>query len=102
MSERKVILVTGGTGLVGKAVHKFVTEGAGAADAAGESWVFLSSKDADLRDKAQTMALFDKHKPTHVIHLAAFVGGLFRNLKYKVEFYRFVGRVGRLLRCWTQ
>lgn len=83
-----VILVTGGTGLVGKAVEAFVTTGAGAADAAGERWVFLSSKDADLRDKAQTFALFEKLRPTHVIHLAAFVGGLFRNMKYKVEFYR--------------
>ena len=87
-STRRVILVTGGSGLVGKAVQQFVTEGAGAADAAGEQWVFLTSKDADLRDKAQTFALFARLKPTHVIHLAAFVGGLFRNLKYKVEFYR--------------
>lgn len=31
-----------------------------------------------------TKAIFAKHKPTHVLHLAAFVGGLFRNLKYKV------------------
>jgi len=26
-----------------------------------------------------------QHKPTHVIHLAAMVGGLFKNMKYKVE-----------------
>lgn len=26
----------------------------------------------------ETKAIFEKHKPTHVIHLAAFVGGLFR------------------------
>ena len=25
-----------------------------------------------------------QHKPTHVIHLAAMVGGLFKNMKYKV------------------
>lgn len=72
---------------MGKAVEAFV-KGAGAAEAAGEQWVFLSSKDADLRDRKETFALFEKHKPTHVIHLAAFVGGLFRNMKYKVEFYR--------------
>ena len=41
------------------------------------------------RDPVATNALFDRLKPTHVIHLAAFVGGLFRNLKYKVEFYRY-------------
>jgi GDP-L-fucose synthase len=87
--KEKVILVTGGTGLVGKAVEAFVTTGKGASDAKGEKWVFLSSKEADLKDRAQTFALFERLRPTHVIHLAAFVGGLFRNLKYKVEFYRY-------------
>jgi GDP-L-fucose synthase len=40
-------------------------------------------------DAKETEALFEKYKPTHVIHLAAFVGGLFRNLKYNVEFFRY-------------
>ena len=83
----QVVLVTGGTGLVGEALRSYIA-GAGAASAAGETWVFLGSKDGDLRDRAQTFALFEKHRPTAVIHLAAFVGGLFRNLKYPVEFYR--------------
>ena len=34
----------------------------------------------------ETRALFAKHHPTHVIHLAALVGGLFRNMKYKADF----------------
>lgn len=80
-----MILVTGGSGLVGKAVQSYVE----ANPTPGESWVFLTSKDGDLRDLAAVTAIFDKYKPTHVIHLAAFVGGLFRNLKYKVEFYRY-------------
>jgi len=33
-------------------------------------------------------AIFERHKPTHVIHLAAKVGGLFANMAEKVEFYR--------------
>ena len=53
-----------------------------------ETWYFAGSKDGDLRVKADCQALFELHKPTHVIHLAAMVGGLFKNLKYKVEFYR--------------
>lgn len=53
-----------------------------------DKWIFASSKDADLRDKESTRALFAKHRPTHVIHLAALVGGLFKNIKYKVEFFR--------------
>jgi len=43
-----VVLVTGGTGLVGKALQKVVAADGDAA-ARGEKWVFLSSKDGDLR-----------------------------------------------------
>jgi len=90
-SERKdsVILVTGGSGLVGEALKKIATSPTEKAVHPHEQWIFLSSKDADLRDAAQTEALFQKYKPTHVIHLAAFVGGLYRNMKYGVEFYRY-------------
>jgi len=80
-----VILVTGGTGLVGRALMEVVE----ADPQKNEKWIFLKSSDGDLRDKDQTSAIFDKYKPTHVIHLAAFVGGLFRNMKYPVEFWRY-------------
>ncbi|XP_053064298.1 GDP-L-fucose synthase isoform X2 [Acinonyx jubatus] len=79
------ILVTGGSGLVGRAIQEVVADGAGLP---GEDWVFVSSKDADLTDAAQTRALFEKVRPTHVIHLAAMVGGLFRNIKYNLDFWR--------------
>ncbi|XP_043546810.1 GDP-L-fucose synthase isoform X2 [Chiloscyllium plagiosum] len=83
--KSKRILVTGGSGLVGKAIEQLVTEGEGQAD---EEWIFLSSKDADLTNAAETSALFAKYQPTHVIHLAAMVGGLFRNMKYNLDFWR--------------
>jgi GDP-L-fucose synthase len=70
--------------LVGKAIETVVTRQGNA----NETWIFLSSKDGDLRSAAETRAIFEKHRPTHVIHLAALVGGLFRNMKFKVEFYR--------------
>lgn len=76
----KRILVTGGSGLVGKALEKVAAK--------GDTWIFLSSRDGDLRNREVVMKLFDIHRPTHVIHLAAKVGGLFANMKYKVEFYR--------------
>lgn len=77
-------MVTGGSGLVGQAIRMFVEEN----PKANESWVFLSSKDGDIRDRKATEAIFEKVKPTHVIHLAAKVGGLFANMAQKVEFYR--------------
>lgn len=84
-SEEKItVLVTGGSGLVGKAIERVVTESANP----NETWYFASSKDGDLRDKESTRNIFLRVQPTHVIHLAAMVGGLFKNLRYKVEFYR--------------
>ncbi|XP_030355802.1 GDP-L-fucose synthase isoform X1 [Strigops habroptila] len=83
MSKR--ILVTGGTGLVGKAIEKVVADGEGRPD---EEWIFVSSRDADLTSATETKALFEQHKPTHVIHLAAMVGGLFKNIRYNLDFWR--------------
>jgi GDP-L-fucose synthase len=37
-------------------------------------------------DRDQTKALFNKHRPTHVIHLAAMVGGLFHNMSHNLDF----------------
>eukprot|EP00588_Corethron_pennatum_P008532 CAMPEP_0194266560 /NCGR_PEP_ID=MMETSP0169-20130528/1425_1 /TAXON_ID=218684 /ORGANISM="Corethron pennatum, Strain L29A3" /LENGTH=178 /DNA_ID=CAMNT_0039007269 /DNA_START=44 /DNA_END=577 /DNA_ORIENTATION=+ len=79
-----IVMVTGGSGLVGKAIENFVNENS----RENESWVYLSSKDGDLRDRKSTEAIFERVKPTHVIHLAAKVGGLFANMSQKVEFYR--------------
>jgi len=47
----------------------------------------LSSKDCSLTDPKEIDELFLREKPTHVIHLAAKVGGLFMNLKYKAEMW---------------
>jgi GDP-L-fucose synthase len=75
MSE--IILITGGSGLVGTAIQRAV-------DAAANC-VFLSSADYDLSDMEQTKRCFQTHEPKYVIHLAACVGGLFKNMNNKVE-----------------
>lgn len=88
LTDSDVVMVTGGSGLIGKALEWVVQEQARKGTSAGEKWVFLSSKDGDLVDRAATEAIFVKHRPTHVIHLAAKVGGLFANMRQKVDFYR--------------
>lgn len=90
MGESKVILVTGGSGLVGRAFQEVVATEEKRPE---ETWIFLSSKDGDLCDAEETKAIFDKHMPTHVIHLAALVGGLFKNLKYNLDFWRMNTRI---------
>lgn len=66
------ILITGGSGLVGKSV----TVG-----------IKLNSSDADLRNWEQTKQIFEKFKPEQVIHCAARVGGVGANMNYKGEFF---------------
>jgi GDP-L-fucose synthase len=80
-----VVMVTGGTGLVGSAIRSVVEKNPQLYSS--RKFVFLSSKEADLCDFESTRKVFEKYRPTQVIHLAAMVGGLFRNMKYKVEFF---------------
>lgn len=80
-NPKSTILITGGSGLVGQAIKAYTDSNA----KPGETWIFLSSKDGDLRVREDTDKIFEKYKPTHVIHLAAKVGGLFANMKQKVS-----------------
>lgn len=66
------VLVTGATGLMGAALLQELREGG--ADAVG-----VSSGDADLTDFAATRALFARHRPELVFHLAARVRGIMGN-----------------------
>jgi len=79
-----VVLVTGGAGLVGRAIKQCV-EDQGLDKI--NTYVWLSSKDGDLRSKADTEAIFSKYEPTKVIHLAARVGGLFANMADNLGFF---------------
>ena len=69
------VLVTGGSGMVGKELNKLCPE-----------WIYISSKDYDLTNEIDVIKMYDNYKPDTVIHLAAKVGGIRENLKYKVEF----------------
>uniref|UniRef100_A0A8C7NN07 GDP-L-fucose synthase n=1 Tax=Oncorhynchus mykiss TaxID=8022 RepID=A0A8C7NN07_ONCMY len=83
-TEPMRVLVTGGSGLVGKAIEHVVKQEGGCLE--GEQWTFLCSKEANLVDLQQTRAVFEKYRPTHVIHLAAKVGGLYLHMKENLHF----------------
>ena len=76
------ILVTGGTGMVGQAIKNVMNE---LTDS--HEFIFLSSRDANLTNYLQARKLFRTHRPDMVIHLAACVGGLFKNMNQKVDMY---------------
>ena len=70
------ILVTGGSGLVGKYLKKYLPEA-----------VYLSSKDFDLTTEDGVKRMYLKYKPDVVIHLAAKVGGILDNINKPAEYY---------------
>ena len=78
----KTILVTGGSGLVGCAIQKVFDT-----NKHKYNMVYVTSKDCDLSSYEKTNELFSKIKPQYVIHLAACVGGLFKNMNQKVDMF---------------
>lgn len=78
--DNKKILVTGGTGMVGRSLKDIIND--------ENNWMFLSSKDCDLTNQDAVNKLFSKEKPDYVIHLAANVGGLFKNMREKTAMFR--------------
>ena len=75
------VLVTGGSGLVGSALRSVC----GAE--LKYRFVFSSSHDCDLTDYDATLQYFRMVAPHAVIHLAAAVGGLFKNMRCKVDMF---------------
>tara|TARA_B100000497_G_C7528223_1_gene320548 strand:- start:22 stop:294 length:273 start_codon:yes stop_codon:yes gene_type:complete len=68
------ILVTGASGLVGNAIRE-------ESKSTKYEWIFLNSSMCDLRNYENTKLYFEEKSPDYVVHLAANVGGLFKNLE---------------------
>lgn len=81
MTPKKTVLVTGGTGLVGNAIRSIMN------CYPDYEFVFMSSKSFDLLRMDQTMSMFKTFTPEYVIHLAACVGGLYKNMNKNVEMF---------------
>lgn len=78
-----IIIVTGGSGLVGQALNHVVSKN----KKCNDSYIFVSSNDCDLTNYDETLVFFKKYSPDYVIHLAAYVGGLFKNMRNKVDMF---------------
>jgi len=72
----KNILVTGGSGLVGKHLQDIMTDA-----------YYFSSADYDLTSMKEVGFMFNSIRPNIVIHLAARVGGIVDNITNPVDYY---------------
>jgi GDP-L-fucose synthase len=70
------VVVTGGSGFVGKRLRKIRPD-----------WIYLSSSDVNLLNREETMEAFSKLRPDAVIHLAALVGGIKDNAERPASFF---------------
>jgi GDP-L-fucose synthase len=78
------ILVTGASGFLGRHLVPVLAARYGADRVTG-----VSSRDYDLMDASQVRRLFDDHRPTAIVHLAAYVGGIGANREFPASlFYR--------------
>ena len=81
------ICVTGGTGLVGNAVKKFAN------NLKQHEFYYVSrsfatdnnNKGIDLTNIREVEEYFKKHKFDYIIHLAANVGGLYKNMNGNID-----------------
>jgi Nucleoside-diphosphate-sugar epimerases len=73
---KEKILVTGGTGLIGKYLQKIM----GNAE-------YVSSKDYNLLNENEVSKMFLEIKPSIVVHLAALVGGIHHNIEEPVRYF---------------
>lgn len=79
MSTPHKILITGSTGMVGSAVLRRLKQ----TDA---TLLNPTHSELDLRDQAKVLDYFKTHRPDHVFHLAAIVGGIHANNTYPAKF----------------
>ena len=84
------VLITGGHGLVGHAVQATAPAGITTAYSGmpRPNQPNRGGFDADLTDANACQALFDRFRPTHVLHLAARVGGVGANSRANADFFR--------------
>jgi GDP-L-fucose synthase len=81
MRPGDAILVTGAGGLVGVNLVAHLRRGG------YENIIAVTSSDCDLTDRRATEALFQRHRPAFVFHLAGFVRGIAGNMRHQAEAY---------------
>lgn len=75
------IIVTGGSGMVGRCIQDLT-------DLYNKhEFTFISSAICDLTNREKTIQYFNKHDYDYIIHLAADVGGLYKNMENNISMF---------------
>jgi GDP-L-fucose synthase len=78
LAPNKVILITGGSGMLGSAVVRYFSLN-------GFGIIAPNSSELDLRDRVATFNFFQENNIRGVIHCAAKVGGISANIDYPLD-----------------
>jgi GDP-L-fucose synthase len=76
------ILVTGGKGMVGNYINNIVSN-----QYKNHTFIFLSRSDCDLISREAVIQYFNKKDIDYIIHLAASVGGLYKNMDNNIKMF---------------
>lgn len=79
------ILITGSTGMVGKNLKEHIFT---YYNKINYEYLFLTSNSCNLLSYNETYNVFNKFKPDIVVHLAANVGGLYKNLNNNIQMFQ--------------
>ena len=77
MKVNQTILITGGSGQLGRELKRILPNG-----------IYISSNEYDLRTESDVIKLYDTFNPDIVIHLAAKVGGIMDNINNPYDYFR--------------
>ena len=86
MKNRYDLLITGGSGLVGKHLQKYIVSNHPLEPIGQDTVKYLSSLDVDLTNYKETSDVLKYYHPKRVIHLAARVGGIEDNMNYPIDY----------------
>lgn len=75
-------MITGSTGFLGSNIKDLRT------NKYFSDTIYTSSKDFNLINLSENIKLLKDVKPTHILHLAAYSGGILANKTYPADFYR--------------
>jgi len=77
-----LVLVTGGKGMVGNYIKNIVSN-----QYKNHTFIFLSRSDCDLINREAVIQYFNKKDIDYIIHLAASVGGLYKNMNDNIKMF---------------